>query len=106
MSDLPSWLGRKAVLKRQNTRSQAQERKVAEEVSGKVQRGSGSSWRAPRDVKSPNALIEVKYTDKSSYLLYAEMWQKYRVDAWQAGREPEMIIEFSKLGIRLKVVEI
>lgn len=104
--DRPSWMGKASKLRRQNARSAAQERDVAQSLGGRVQGGSGSSWRAPRDVKTPDELIECKYTDGGRYSLSAIAWNEYKKDALQAGKEAAMIIEFSQFGLKLKVVEI
>lgn len=105
MSEYPAWWGGKPARKRQNARSRAQERRVAKDTGGRRQPGSGSSRRAPGDVKSDDELIEVKFTDKPSYRLVEEVWQKVKRDALTHGREPAMIVEFTQTGTRLKITE-
>lgn len=92
-------------LKRQNRRSSSQEKEVAQELGGRVQAGSGSSWRAPRDVRTPAELVELKYTDKKTFVLDARAWQHYAQDATIHGREPVMIIDFEAYNLRLKITE-
>lgn len=105
MSDDPAWMGKPQSLRRQNARSRAQERQIAREVGGRVQAGSGSSRRAPQDIKSDDDLYQVKYTDKDSYRLTNAEWDKVRKDALTHGREPAMIVEFTKTGRRLRITE-
>lgn len=97
MSDLPRWVNREG--QRQNSRSRKQERNIAKERGGRVQAGSGSSWRAKEDVKTRNSLIQVKYRNKS-YTLSAEEGATLMRNALQLGREPEMIIDFTGSNIR------
>lgn len=99
----PAWWDRDK--QKQNSRSAQQERKVAKRTGGRVQAGSGSSWRAPQDVKTSTHLISVKYTDRASYSIKADDWAALVDDAAHTGREPALIIEFPERGIRLLVVE-
>lgn len=102
---LPSWWGDRADKKRQNDRSRAQERRVAREVGGRTVAGSGSSWRAPGDIKAEDYLVEHKGTNKASFRLTLEDWEQAASDALRSGREPAMIIEFASTGRRLLVTE-
>jgi hypothetical protein len=104
-TDLPAWFTDKATKQRQNRRSSAQEKRVAKEVGGRQVVGSGSSWRAPGDVKSDTHLIEHKFTDAASFRLTVKDWRQARKDATVVGREPAMIIEFPEAGLRLVVTE-
>lgn len=97
MSDLPLWVNRKG--QQQNATSRKQERNIAKERGGKVQPGSGSSWRAKEDVQTPDSLIQIKYRQKS-YSLTAEEGRMLMRNALQVGREPEMIIEFPASKLR------
>ena len=90
----------KADKKKQNRRSQRQERKVAQDVGGRVQAGSGSSWRARGDVRTPDELLEVKYTDKASRSLKVSELKQIKHDALMAGKTPGMIVDFEQHGIR------
>lgn len=105
MSDLPAWWGEAADKRVQNRRSAQKERKVAKETGGRVQAGSGSSWRAPQDVVTDEEMIQHKYTDAKGYRLTVEEWEVVRRDALQAGREPAMIVEFTRTGRRLLITE-
>jgi hypothetical protein len=104
-SRLPAWWGEKADKKRQNARSAAQERRRAEDVGGKVQTGSGSSWRAQGDVRGVEYMDEMKFTDAKSYSLKITTWRKARKAAHSQGREPRMVIDFPAEKLRLVVTE-
>lgn len=97
MPDLPAWWGRDR--QRQNTRSARQERHHAAQEGGRVQAGSGSSWRAPHDVVTPEFLDELKFTDAKSFRLDAGYFRRLRRSARRMGREPRLIIEFPNLKL-------
>lgn len=101
---LPAWFHKDR--EKRNKRSGRQERQVAKDVGGKVQPGSGSSWRARQDVKGDDDLIQVKFTDKAAFLLKAAEWEQVRTDALKCGREPAMIVELTQTGRRLLITEI
>lgn len=81
---------------RQQRRSKLQEKRMAEDVSGRVQAGSGSSWRAKSDVRVLGKLrCEAKYTEKEEYKLKLADWLKIKDEAIIGGLEtPVMQIEF------------
>lgn len=79
---------------------------MARAEGGRIQAGSGSSRRAPQDVKSDDSLSQVKYTDAQGYRLTASEWEHVRRDALRHGREAAMIIEFTRTGRRLKITEV
>jgi hypothetical protein len=106
MGELPSWLNNsKDKLKKQNRRSNRQERARAREVGGRVQAGSGSSWRAAGDVKTEDFLEEMKWTDNKSYGLKVSEWNAIKRKAQSQGRQPRLVIEFPQEGLRLIVEE-
>lgn len=100
---LPSWWGNEG--KVQNARSKKQENLRAKQTGGKVQAGSGTSWRAPGDVKNAEFLEEMKFTDKDSFALKVETWKKIKRQAAVTGREPKMVIDFPQYDLRLIVTE-
>jgi hypothetical protein len=81
---------------RQQKRSQLQERRIAEDVGGRVQAGSGSSWQAKSDVRVQGAIrCEAKYTEKKTYSLKLADLLKIRDEAIRGGLEtPVMQVEF------------
>lgn len=103
MTPLPPWFSKNR--EKINRRSRSQERRYAEENRGRVQAGSGSSWRAPQDVKEDDYLTQLKFTDKQSFSIKVAEWKKIRKDAREAGRDPKLVIDFEKEGIRLIVTE-
>lgn len=94
MGNTPDWMSPKADLQRQNRRSGKHERTVARTVDGKVQAGSGSSWRAKGDVKNGTHLIEHKFTKKGSFSVKENYWQNHCTIARDQGRIPAIIIHF------------
>ena len=77
-------------------------------MGGRRQAGSGSSWRAPQDIKTEDYLVQVKYTDRASFTLKRSEWDSLARDAARAGRDPIMVIEFTggkDPGPRLVVTE-
>jgi hypothetical protein len=77
-------------------RSKLQERRISEDVGGRVQAGSGSSWRAKSDVRDIGKLrIEAKFTSKDTYALKLKDLLKIREEALIGGLETwAMQIEF------------
>jgi hypothetical protein len=69
-------------------RSKLQERRIAKDVGGRVQVGSGSSWRAKSDVRDLGKLrIEAKFTSKDTYALRLKDLLKIRKEALLGGLE-------------------
>lgn len=97
----PSWNPRR----RNNQRSRAQEGKRAKQQGGRTQAGSGSSWRAPGDVVTPDYLEQLKFTDKESYRILLVEWKASQADAHRMGREGKWVIDFPQQRIRLVVTE-
>jgi len=97
----PGWWDRPG--KDNNARSKAQEQRHAREVGGGVQPGSGSSRRAPQDVKGPEYLDQLKTTMKASWRISAEEFLAIEKDALTHGREPRMIIEFAGTGLTVVI---
>jgi hypothetical protein len=89
--------------RRQNRSSARQERRHAARVGGRVQAGSGSSWRAKGDVKSEEFMDELKETDGKQYSLTVTAIRKIFRAAVQSGRTPRMIIDFKQHGVRAVV---
>lgn len=106
MGSMPSWWGDAADKRTQNRRSRTKESRVARETGGRQTPGSGSSWRAPGDIKTDDDLIEHKYTDGASFRLTVEDWEQARTDALRSGREPAMIVELTRVGRRLLITEL
>jgi hypothetical protein len=101
--NLPPWSQQKGRLRTQNRRSRVQERNHASSIGGRVQAGSGSSWRAPGDVRSGEYLDELKTTDRRSFSLTDTIIRKVLHAGDVTGRVPRLIIDFPKLHIRAVV---
>ena len=70
---------------RAQRRSRTQERRVAADVGGKVQAGSGNAWSAKGDVRKMGQLrVEAKYTERPRYILKLKDVLKIRSEALQA----------------------
>lgn len=100
---LPNWWGKDR--ERVNRLSRAQEKDRAKEIDGKVQAGSGSSWRAKEDVKSADFMEQLKFTEKDSITIQVGSWLHLRSSALELGLEPRYVIEFKTQGIRLIITE-
>lgn len=100
---MPKWMTPKADKKRQNRRSAAQERNRAAEIGGRPTAGSGSSWRSPGDVSTPDVLEELKYTDAASFSLKAKDLKAIQRKAVLQGKEPRMVIDFENHHLRVIV---
>lgn len=74
-------------------RSQAQEKRIAEDTGGKVQAGSGGTWGYSGDVASPVFLMEAKSPPKGWYALQFKELAHLTKKAYQMGRLPAFIIE-------------
>lgn len=94
MSDLPKYFtdGPSKMKK-----SQKQEERVAKDVDGKTQRGSGSKDFHKGDVKSIEFLIEAKRTDKDSLSVKKEWLIKVNAEALAYKRIPALSIEFDNM---------
>lgn len=103
---LPKWFANeKTQRQKQNDRSRKLEQKHARSVGGRPQAGSGSSWRAEGDVRSPGYLDEHKFTTKRSYTLKLDDWLQIRDQALRDGREPRFVIEFPDVDVKLYLTE-
>lgn len=104
----PAWTNRRV---QQNKRSKKQERDRAKEIGGRAQPGSGSSSRAPQDVRQDfneqgDAVLEqLKYTDKDRITIKVKDLLSQREDALRFGREPGMVVEFTTFGLRITITQ-
>jgi hypothetical protein len=86
-------------------RSKLQEKRIAKDIDGKVQKASGATDFAKGDVKTNDLYIEAKTTSKKSYSLKAKEITKIQQEAMMANaREWAMQIEFQgQAGMSSKV---
>jgi hypothetical protein len=88
-------------------RSKLQEKRIAGDIGGRVQAGSGTSWRAKSDVRKMGDLrVEAKFTSKIEYKLKLDDWVKIWEEAVGGGLEtPVMQIEYTGAKYKLAVMD-
>lgn len=70
-----------------------QEKRLAGKVQGSRPAASGAFWTRKGDVRSEDLLIEAKATDKASYSIKKQIWEKIRREALLDGRMPVLAIQ-------------
>lgn len=75
-------------------RWQRAERQVAEREGGKTVLASGATWKARGDVVTPTHVIQVKSTEKRSYILKLDDLAQIEQQAAAANKDARFIIEF------------
>jgi hypothetical protein len=100
---LPHWATDKHTKQVRNRDSARQERAQAARVGGRVQSGSGSSWRASGDVRGPEFMDEMKMTGRQSFSITEAIIRKLFRAATNTGLEPRLIIDMTALGVRAVV---
>lgn len=78
--------------------SQRQERRLAKELTGTVNSGSGNGWVRKGDVRTEEELFELKITSAKSYSLKDAELQKNYEQALIDGRIPIFMVEFKTTG--------
>lgn len=66
---------------------------------------SGGLWFSKGDSKSDDFLIENKTTDKESFSIKAEIWEKISKEALLCNRVPMLSIEFGKKSHEIVVLD-
>ena len=85
-------------------RARKQEERIAKELGGKRQPGSGNQWHAKADVKTARFLVEAKYTDARRYILKLDDIKKLKRQLL-FERCPDWCIQIDfPEGIRVAVV--
>jgi len=79
-----------------HTESEKQEKRIAKDIKGKRQPASGSRWGSKRDVITPDLLIEAKTTKSSTQRVSIKDLHFLTKQAYQQGRVPAYILEFSR----------
>ena len=74
--------------------SQKQEKRLAERYGGSTNSGSGNGWIRKGDVRTPEVLIEAKYTDAKQFTLKHVDLQLAERQALVDGRDAVFIISF------------
>lgn len=73
-------------------KSQKQERDIATAIGGRVTPGSGAFWHRKGDVSDEVFLIEAKMTDKASFSIKKEIWEKIRNEALLSDKVPVLMV--------------
>lgn len=82
-------------------KSNLQERQVANDLLGRVQIASGA-LDDKADVRSKDFLCECKTTEKDSYTLKVDTWNKIQKEAYKLGLCPIMCIQTNDEGVNLR----
>jgi hypothetical protein len=75
------------------------EQKDKEFFGGTLQRGSGNQWAFPGDIKTADLLIESKQTDKNSFTITRQLWDKIYEEALLLYRYPLMSIKIKDIDL-------
>jgi hypothetical protein len=75
--------------------SQKHEKRLAEKFGGTVNAGSGSFWSRKGDVRTPELLIEHKFTGKKTFTLKSDVLEKITLEAILEGRMPVLGIHLN-----------
>lgn len=85
--------------------SQRQENRLAKELGGSVNSGSGNGWIRKGDVRTEKELWELKITSAKSYSLKDAELQKNINHALIDGRIPIFLVEFKPTGNRYVIMD-
>lgn len=75
------------------------EKKDSKDFNGQRQKGSGNYWGKPGDVKTDKFLIDSKQTEKNSYSINYETWDKIYEEALFTFRIPLLSIIIKDLEL-------
>lgn len=78
-------------------KSKKQESRLAQELGGKTQKGSGSKDFHKGDVKTIELLVEAKRTDKDSLSVKKEWLVKIHAESVSYNKIPALSIEFDSM---------
>lgn len=73
--------------------SKKQEKRIADDLGGRVQPASGSRWGYKRDVRTPEFLVEAKISDSKSVSVVARDLRFLKQQAYQMGKNPAYVVE-------------
>lgn len=95
-------------MNRNKKKSQKQEKRIAEDLGGNVQKASGATDFAKGDVRADNLLVEAKTTGQKSYRVDRDEITKIQAEALERGASDwAMQIEFQgQFGQNKKVAVI
>lgn len=87
-----------AVMYTKKQRSKRQEDRIAKDVGGRTQPGSGAVWGYRRDVVTPEFMIEAKTTRGKSHRAIVKDLEFLRKQAYEREKIPAYIITFEGEG--------
>lgn len=85
--------------------SQRQENRLAKQLGGSVNSGSGNGWIRKSDVRTEHELIEAKVTGAKSYSLKDQELQNNYDYALMDGRIPIFMVEFQGTGNKWVIMQ-
>ena len=81
--------------------SKKQERRIAADMGGRRQPGSGSRWGYKRDVVTREFMVEAKVTDKSSFSVSLKDLEFIKQQAYMEGKVSAYVVDFPDTGVVL-----
>lgn len=81
--------------------SKKQEKRIAADMGGKRQPGSGSRWGYKRDIVTREFMIEAKVTDKASFSVSLKDLDFIKQQAYMEGKVPAYVVDFPGTGVAL-----
>ena len=81
--------------------SKKQEKRIAEDLGGRVQPASGSRWGYKRDVSTPEYLIEAKISDAKSVSVIEKDLRFLKQQAYQQGKVPVYVVEVRDASVAI-----
>ena len=84
---------------------QREETKDAKLFSGRKTPRSGGIWSFPGDIVTKDFLIERKITEKKSFSITVDIWQKIYNEALKSRRLPCLSVSLSNYNIDLVILD-
>ena len=78
---------------------QKKEKKDSIDFGGYIQKGSGNQWSQPGDIKTADFLYDSKHTDKKSFTITKEIWDKLYEEAL-------FLFKFPALSLQIQDIEL
>lgn len=78
---------------------QKKEKNDAKDFGGSVHKGSGNRWYKPGDVSTEKFLIDSKHTDKKSYSISLQTWDKLYEEALFSKKLPVLSLQIQDIEV-------
>lgn len=78
---------------------QKHERTTAKSFNSKVNKGSGNQWYNPSDIRTEEYLLEAKQTDKKSYSISLNTWNKLADEAGLVKKIPALVLRLQETDL-------